>query len=68
MAEGFGQVRERRDGRIYSQTSVRRTWADACREAGVEASLYEAVAGLVLLTRDATRYRTYFPGLEIIAP
>jgi predicted nucleic acid-binding protein len=29
---------------------------------------HAAVAGLVLLTRDATRYRTYFPGLEIIAP
>jgi predicted nucleic acid-binding protein len=29
---------------------------------------HAAVAGLVLLTRDATRYRNYFPGLEIIAP
>jgi predicted nucleic acid-binding protein len=29
---------------------------------------HAAVAGLMLLTRDATRYRTYFPGLEIIAP
>ena len=29
---------------------------------------HAAVAGLALLTRDATRYRTYFPGLEIIAP
>ena len=29
---------------------------------------HAAVSGLVLLTRDATRYRTYFPGLEIIAP
>ena len=29
---------------------------------------HAAVAGLVLLTRDATRYRSYFPGLEIIAP
>lgn len=29
---------------------------------------HAAVAGLVLLTRDATRYRTYFPGLEIVAP
>ena len=29
---------------------------------------HAAVAGLTLLTRDATRYRTYFPGLEIIAP
>jgi predicted nucleic acid-binding protein len=28
---------------------------------------HAAVAGLVLLTRDAKRYRTYFPGLEIIA-
>jgi predicted nucleic acid-binding protein len=24
--------------------------------------------GLVLLTRDATRYRTYFPKVEIVAP
>lgn len=29
---------------------------------------HAAVAGLTLLTRDSTRYRTYFPGLEIIAP
>lgn len=29
---------------------------------------HAAVAGLTLLTRDATRYQTYFPGLEIIAP
>ncbi|HEY5656888.1 MAG TPA: DNA-binding protein, partial [Myxococcota bacterium] len=28
---------------------------------------HAAVVGLVLLTRDATRHRTYFPGLEIIA-
>jgi len=26
------------------------------------------VAKLVLLTRDATRYRTYFPGVRLIAP
>jgi predicted nucleic acid-binding protein len=24
--------------------------------------------GLVLATRDATRYRTYFPQIEIVAP
>jgi predicted nucleic acid-binding protein len=29
---------------------------------------HAAVQGLRLLTRDATRYRTYFPGLSIIAP
>ncbi|MBY0399134.1 DNA-binding protein [Myxococcota bacterium] len=29
---------------------------------------HAAVAGLTLLTRDATRYRTYFPGIEILAP
>jgi hypothetical protein len=29
---------------------------------------HAAVAGLTLLTRDLARYRTYFPGLEIIAP
>ena len=29
---------------------------------------HAAIAGLVLLTRDATRSRTYFPALEIIAP
>lgn len=29
---------------------------------------HAAVAGLPLLTRDARRYRTYFPTLELIAP
>ncbi len=29
---------------------------------------HAAVEGLALLTRDARRYRTYFPRLEIIAP
>lgn len=29
---------------------------------------HAAVAGLGLLTRDARRYRTYFPRLELIAP
>ena len=29
---------------------------------------HAAVENMVLLTRDATRYRTYFPGLQVIAP
>lgn len=29
---------------------------------------HAAVSGLRLLTRDSARYRTYFPGIEIIAP
>jgi predicted nucleic acid-binding protein len=29
---------------------------------------HAAVAGMRLLTRDASRYRTYFPKLELIAP
>lgn len=29
---------------------------------------HAAVAGYRLLTRDATRYRTYFPKLDLIAP
>ena len=29
---------------------------------------HAAVAGLALLTRDAKRYRTYFPGRDVIAP
>ena len=29
---------------------------------------HAAVAGYTLLTRDATRYRTYFPKLRIVAP
>jgi len=26
------------------------------------------IAGLSLLTRDAVRYQTYFPGLTLVAP
>ncbi len=29
---------------------------------------HAAVAGMELLTRDATRYRTYFPKLQLISP
>ena len=29
---------------------------------------HAAVSGLTLLTRDAARYRTYFPSLKLIAP
>lgn len=29
---------------------------------------HAAIAGYTLLTRDARRYRTYFPNLQIIAP
>lgn len=29
---------------------------------------HAAIAGLRLLTRDAARYRTYFPRLEVLAP
>lgn len=29
---------------------------------------HAAVSGMTLLTRDAARFRTYFPGLTIIAP
>lgn len=29
---------------------------------------HAAVSGLALLTRDAARYRTYFPKVELIAP
>ena len=29
---------------------------------------HAAVAGMSLLTRDAARYRSYFPSLELIAP
>jgi len=29
---------------------------------------HAAVSGLALLTRDARRYRSYFPRLELIAP
>jgi hypothetical protein len=29
---------------------------------------HAAVVGMSLLTRDASRYRTYFPRIELIAP
>jgi hypothetical protein len=29
---------------------------------------HAAVAGMIILTRDASRYRTYFPTVELIAP
>ena len=29
---------------------------------------HAAIAGYRLLTRDASRYRTYFPRLELIVP
>jgi predicted nucleic acid-binding protein len=29
---------------------------------------HAAIAGFTLLTRDARRYRTYFPGLRIVSP
>jgi predicted nucleic acid-binding protein len=29
---------------------------------------HAAVAGYLLMTRDAARYRTYFPKLSLIAP
>jgi predicted nucleic acid-binding protein len=29
---------------------------------------HAAVRGMILLTRDASRYRTYFPRLDIVAP
>jgi predicted nucleic acid-binding protein len=29
---------------------------------------HAAVAGWPLLTRDASRFRTYFPGLQVVAP
>jgi len=29
---------------------------------------HAAVAGMTLLTRDAARYRTYFPTLDLVAP
>ncbi len=29
---------------------------------------HASVLGMTLLTRDATRYRTYFPKLQLIAP
>jgi predicted nucleic acid-binding protein len=29
---------------------------------------HAAVLGMRLLTRDITRYRTYFPAIELIAP
>ena len=29
---------------------------------------HAAVAGMTLITRDASRYRTYFPGIRLVSP
>jgi len=37
-------------------------------DVSVSLDLHAAVAGLMLRTRDAQRYRTYLPTVELIAP
>jgi len=36
--------------------------------ADVYIGTHAAIGGLALLTRDAARYRSYFPKVEILAP
>jgi hypothetical protein len=37
-------------------------------ESNVLVDTHPAVAGIPLITRDASRFRTYFPMLEVLAP
>lgn len=38
------------------------------RQMGVAVGAHAAVRGIPLLTRDAARYKTYFPQLILISP
>jgi hypothetical protein len=41
---------------------------DLCAEADFYIGAHAAVRGLALLTRDAARYRSYFPKVEVLGP
>ena len=48
----------------YRSAGGRRTWVLSDFYLGAPA----VISGSVLITRDAARYRTYFPGIVLIAP
>lgn len=70
------QVLEREDIPYDAAFLAGKCFVSYRRRGGVRASplpdffigAHAAVAGYTLLTRDAARFRTYFPGLEIICP
>ena len=77
LDEALPQELYRRDGLPYEAAFLAgKVYVEYLRRGGTRRSplpdfyigAHAAIAGYALLTRDATRYRTYFPRLAVIAP
>ena len=60
---------------IFTDDATWRSWSErAVRDAllagvvGINPLVYAETEGLTLLTRDAGRYRSYFPSLKLVTP